>query len=1471
MLISIFSTSFFASFFFLNDVTVAHSLFRPSFSPTYRNINTCPQRCSVAGTSSGNWSAFPNLKSLDGCTETLFYDFSLHAEVDNETLNYGVHACSSFGPDFSGRAGENTSIALATHNPTEVHFEVGWWDHGSVLAASGARSVIKQMRDYIRNGHQLTDKPLILFGRSGQASVGLYIGHGLINKGLAPALKMFEDNLAISNISTPTVAVQLCGPEYDRTQIFGMMATSNATFSSIQQAIKSWDRASCLSFSNSTTLSGQATFSAPLPSLNSTTRTNATISNRYINANTVHSRHRHINARGDCKTIQVEFGDICGSLAAKCGIPITDFERYLGGADLCNTLMPKQHVCCSSGALPNFSPKPNSDGSCNTYQVVTNDNCDNLAAEYSLTKKDLEDFNKNTWGWSGCDPLFVGTKICLSKGTPPFPAALPNAVCGPQKPGSKAPTDASSNITDMNPCPLNACCNIWGQCGITKDFCVDTNTGAPGTAKTGTFGCISNCGTNVIKGDGHGSMKIAYFEGYGMNRDCLFQDASQIDTSQYTHVHFAFGTLTPEYEVEVGDVLSTYNFNEFKKVRRAKRVLSFGGWAFSTEPATYNIFRTGVTSANRLKMATNIANFIKKHELDGVDIDWEYPGAPDIPGIPPASQDDGPNYLAFLAVLKNLLGSTKTVSIAAPSSYWYLKQYPLKSIGKVVDYIVFMTYDLHGQWDTDNSYSQEGCANGNCLRSQVNLTETKQSLAMITKAGVPGKKVIVGITSYGRSYSMVEPGCWGPDCLYSGGRGSSDATPGKCTNTAGYIADAEIAEIISGTKRSGRVTKSFLDVTSNSDILVYDDNQWVSYMSSNTKKMRAHLYSAWGMGGTTDWSSDLQKYNDPPAPAKSWATYKQLIMTGEDPKNDHTRTGEWTKHYCTDKFVDDAIDYTPSELWKGLAADDAWKDIVRIWTETDSLREDNITFSASVANTLKLHRDPGCDRLTKDSCDSTIPCDQSMDGPDSGPAAQLIWDSLVAIHMVFADYHERLFDAEASVSLQVRDLENKFAPIPEDKDQQWTNILLDLVTMGTLTAAGPFFNSFLKTTTYFAGKTGSTLDNVKDTTVNLIGQGTTLAKDLYNQKPSPWTSDEQDSFSATIGQAIDGWGNVTAYNLELLFDGDPEHIETLYKVISDGKMLGSSPSKMSDSELRATIAKSIFAWSIPRLWRKSKSYAFILDSGYGCSDNKGLEEYVSADTMAATGTCIDGKAYFLVHPDGDARSCECHYYDNPHCENVCTTSKFSAPPGLGSLDGQAFGGISREDLIKGSLRTYLQNGGKNGGGAPDPRNQGTMADLLQADITTPGYMRLPVCSPEKAFVSWDTLHNRTSTDNWPCDVQGRDHCGESTFENQSSSASPKIDDCLQIIKNIEPHLSTDWTTQTVGHKQRKIASAGGCSFGVEATKVNGNVNFKVGGQDVIDIINDAISQFGSDGRIGAKGIMKCSGNVKQQEVKWGIY
>lgn len=52
------------------------------------------------------------------------------------------------------------------------------------------------------------------------------------------------------------------------------------------------------------------------------------------------------------------------------------------------------------------------------------------------------------------------------------------------------------------------------------------------------------------------------------------------------------------------------------------------------------------------------------------------------------------------------------------------------------------------------------------MRSHVNMTQTNSALSMITKAGMPSRKVIVGVTSYGRSFRMAQAGCTGHVHLY---------------------------------------------------------------------------------------------------------------------------------------------------------------------------------------------------------------------------------------------------------------------------------------------------------------------------------------------------------------------------------------------------------------------------------------------------------------------------------------------------------------------------------------------------------------------------------------------------------------------------------------------------------------------------------------------------------------------------------
>jgi GH18 family chitinase len=60
-------------------------------------------------------------------------------------------------------------------------------------------------------------------------------------------------------------------------------------------------------------------------------------------------------------------------------------------------------------------------------------------------------------------------------------------------------------------------------------------------------------------------------------------DASSIDESKFTHVHFAFAGITDNFEVDVSKVQA--QFNKFKALKAAKKIVALG-------PTTFHVFRT---------------------------------------------------------------------------------------------------------------------------------------------------------------------------------------------------------------------------------------------------------------------------------------------------------------------------------------------------------------------------------------------------------------------------------------------------------------------------------------------------------------------------------------------------------------------------------------------------------------------------------------------------------------------------------------------------------------------------------------------------------------------------------------------------------------------------------------------------------------------------------------------------------------
>ncbi|EME81305.1 glycoside hydrolase family 18 carbohydrate-binding module family 50 carbohydrate-binding module family 18 protein, partial [Pseudocercospora fijiensis CIRAD86] len=550
-------------------------------------------------------------------------------------------------------------------------------------------------------------------------------------------------------------------------------------------------------------------------------------------------------ASDDCEDLQVQAGDSCESIAAECKISISQLGEYNPAERLCDSLQIGQHVCCSQGTLP--TPKPQDDGTCATHVVEELQLCDEIARNYSITTDDIEDFNSQTWGFMDCANLQAYQVICISLGDPPMPAPDPNAICGPRVNGTLPPTDGS-DMADLNPCPVGACCNIWGQCGMSHEFCeiTDSPFPAPGTAAPGLNQCISNCAMLIADASPvRNPLTIGYYEGFSVDRSCLIMEPKDIPTDRYSHLHFAFANISSEFE-------ATARWASFKSLSGPKLIVSVGGWAFSTSEETHAIFGQAVSSGHRQTFIESIVRFISNQGIDGVDFDWEYPGASASPGIHAGDpENDGPRYLEFLKELREALPSDKSISIAVPAEYWNLKAFPVDEMADVVDYIVYMTYDMHGQWDYGTKNSVSGCENGDCLRSHVNLTETITALSMIVKAGVPQSKVVVGVTSYGRSYQLSEFGCTGAACTYTGPE--SNATPGRCTNTPGILANGEIDEILA----DNPTALTWYDTDSNSDILVYDAIQWVAFMSDTTKTSRRNHYLSIGYLGTADWAIDL--------------------------------------------------------------------------------------------------------------------------------------------------------------------------------------------------------------------------------------------------------------------------------------------------------------------------------------------------------------------------------------------------------------------------------------------------------------------------------------------------------------------------------------------------------------------------------------------------------------------------------------
>ena len=147
----------------------------------------------------------------------------------------------------------------------------------------------------------------------------------------------------------------------------------------------------------------------------------------------------------------------------------------------------------------------------------------------------------------------------------------------------------------------------------------------------------------------------------------------------------------------VGEIVFSQISNLKQKAPGLKIWISIGGWTFSdNDTDTQAVWGDlASTQAKRTTFATNLRKFCKEWGFDGVDLDWEYPGAPDRRG----NKEDSDNFVALLQSIWAIFRASDTshalgLSFTAPTSYWYLRWFKIDEMHQYVDWINLMTYDL---------------------------------------------------------------------------------------------------------------------------------------------------------------------------------------------------------------------------------------------------------------------------------------------------------------------------------------------------------------------------------------------------------------------------------------------------------------------------------------------------------------------------------------------------------------------------------------------------------------------------------------------------------------------------------------------------------------------------------------------------------------------------------------------------------
>ncbi|MEP6596746.1 MAG: glycoside hydrolase family 18 protein [Ginsengibacter sp.] len=231
-------------------------------------------------------------------------------------------------------------------------------------------------------------------------------------------------------------------------------------------------------------------------------------------------------------------------------------------------------------------------------------------------------------------------------------------------------------------------------------------------------------------------------------------DIDSLNPKKLSHINYAFVDVKDNrawLHNEATDSINFRRLTELKKQNKDLKILiSMGGWTWSK-----NFSDAVLSDTSTHAFAYSCIDIVAKYGLDGVDIDWEYPGLRgDNNKFRP---EDKQGYTRLfkelrqgLDSLKKITGKKYFVTTAVGAQQDFIDHSEMDKVQLYTDFINLMSYDYAGGSDTiSNHHTNLYTSSGDTAQES-----TDKSVKAFMAAGVPASKLVVGLGFYGKGWEM---------------------------------------------------------------------------------------------------------------------------------------------------------------------------------------------------------------------------------------------------------------------------------------------------------------------------------------------------------------------------------------------------------------------------------------------------------------------------------------------------------------------------------------------------------------------------------------------------------------------------------------------------------------------------------------------------------------------------------------------